>query len=289
VTKPFHIARRLGLFAAPTCIPLGEFPLRIVRVARNNANRMTGCAEALGETACVRGVARGFGPVVQADDGYAQFGCSHKCKNSGQVLRRSLLSIRETAMGNEMDKSRHVIDLSRAPGERSSWGRPRWVVYAWAAMELVFVSNPWQVSSRLRVSVLRLFGAQIGEGVIYRPRTRVKFPWKLHVGDRCWIGEGVWIHNQDSVFIGHDVVVSQETMITTGSHALRRDMALLTKPTVIEDGAWITSRCLITGGVTIGASAVVEPMSLISRDIPAETIVKTERTIVTSPRFNADN
>jgi putative colanic acid biosynthesis acetyltransferase WcaF len=152
-----------------------------------------------------------------------------------------------------------VIDLSLAPGEGEAWGRPRVVVYLWAAAELIFVTNPWQVSSRLRVAVLKLFGAEIGQGVIFRPRTRVKFPWKLRVGDRSWVGEGVWIHNQDHVTVGSDVVLSQEALVTTGSHALQRDMALITRPVVIEDGAWVTTRCIVLGGTRIGQSAVLTP------------------------------
>lgn len=178
-----------------------------------------------------------------------------------------------------------VINLSEAPGERATWGRARPVVYLWAAAELVFVSNPWQVSSKLRVAVLRLFGAKIGDGVIFRPRTRVKFPWKLSLGDNSWIGEGVWIHNQDQVDIGQNVVISQETMITTGSHALRKNMALVTRPIVIEDGAWITSRCFVTGGVTVGRSSVVEPLSLVSQDVPAGMVMKNKRDISYIPRF----
>jgi putative colanic acid biosynthesis acetyltransferase WcaF len=87
------------------------------------------------------------------------------------------------------------------------------------------------------------------------------------------------------VDIGHDVVVSQDTIITTGSHALRRDMALITKPTFIEDGAWITARCVVTGGVTVGASAVVEPLSLVSQDVPAGMIIRTQRNVVATRRF----
>jgi len=161
-----------------------------------------------------------------------------------------------------------VIDLSAAPGERSAWGRSRSTVYLWSIVELLLVTNPWQISSGLRVSVLRLFGAKIGAGVIYRPRTRVKFPWKLEIGDRSWIGEGVWIHNQDRVVIGHDVVVSQESFITTGSHAHRRDMALLTRPVHIGDGVWITSRCVILGGASIGRSALVTPGTVLSGVVP---------------------
>lgn len=162
-----------------------------------------------------------------------------------------------------------VIDLSQAPGERAAWDQPAWKVYVWAACELMFVTNPWQISSELRVRVLRAFGADIGKNVIIRPRTRVKFPWKLAIGDRSWIGEGVWFHNQDHISIGHDVVISQETFLTTGSHAHRRDMALITKPIRIEAGAWVTSRCMVLGGAVIGRNALISPLSVVSGTVRA--------------------
>lgn len=166
-----------------------------------------------------------------------------------------------------------VVDLSAAPGERAAWDRPVWQVYLWAVVEVVFVTNPWQISSGLRVRVLRLFGARIGNGVVFRPRTRVKFPWKLEVGARSWIGEGVWFHNQDHITIGHDVAISQDTLLTTGSHAHRRDMALITRPIVIEDGAWITSRCVVLGGARVGRSALARPMTVISGEVAPNAVI----------------
>lgn len=183
--------------------------------------------------------------------------------------------------------SKKVIDLSKAPGGGTSWDRPKAVIYLWAAVELIFVTNPWQVSSGLRVAVLRAFGANIGHGVIFRPRTRVKFPWKLSVGDRSWIGEGVWIHNQDIVRIGHDTVVSQETMITTGSHAHRRDMALITKPVIIGNGTWITARCVVTGGAVIGDSSLVKPMTVVSGAVGSGVIFGSTESQVLGPRFQS--
>lgn len=165
-----------------------------------------------------------------------------------------------------------VINLANAPGERAAWDRPKYVIYLWAITELLFVTNAWQISSGLRVRILRLFGAEIGAGVIFRPRTRVKFPWKLHIGARSWIGEGVWFHNQDHIFVGSDAVISQESFLTTGSHAHRRDMGLLTRPIHIADGAWITARCVVLGGSNVGTSAVVGPNSVISGVIPANTV-----------------
>jgi len=146
------------------------------------------------------------------------------------------------------------------------------VVYAWRVCELLFVSNPWQISSRLRVAALRAFGADIGPGVTFRPRTRVNLPWKLHMGAGCWIGEGVWFHNQDDVFIGSNVMVSQESFITTGSHRARTDMGLITTPVRIDDGAWVTSRCVVLGGAHIGRSAMIEPLTVVRGTVPENAV-----------------
>jgi putative colanic acid biosynthesis acetyltransferase WcaF len=178
-----------------------------------------------------------------------------------------------------------VIDLSRAPGERAAWDRPFWFVALWYFVELLLVTNPWQISSSIRTSALRAFGADIGRAVVFRPRTRVRFPWKLHIGDRSWIGEGVWFHNQDHIHVGADVVISQETFLTTGSHAHRRDMALITRPIVVEDGAWITSRCVVLGGATVGRSALARPMTVVQGAVPANAVVAGTECRVVGSRF----
>ncbi|OIQ87465.1 galactoside O-acetyltransferase [mine drainage metagenome] len=168
--------------------------------------------------------------------------------------------------------STRVIALAGAPGERQSWDRSTATVYLWGLIEWLLVTNSLQVSSRVRIAALRAFGAKIGENVIFRPRTRVRFPWKLSIGDNSWIGEGVWIHNQDIVQIGHDVVISQETFLSTGSHAYGTDMALKTLPITIEDGAWITARCVVLGGAILGKSALVTPLTCVRGTVPPGVI-----------------
>jgi putative colanic acid biosynthesis acetyltransferase WcaF len=178
-----------------------------------------------------------------------------------------------------------IVDLSAAPGRRETWDAPVWKVYAWAVVELLLVSNPWQISTRLRRAALTAFGARIGSGVILRPRLRVRFPWKLSIGDRSWIGEDVWLHNQDRLTIGSDAVISQGTFITTGSHAFRTDMALTTSPVVVENGAWVTAHCIVLGGSHIGSSAVVTPGTVVRGDVPEGLIFGQEAGRVIGPRF----
>lgn len=179
-----------------------------------------------------------------------------------------------------------VIDLSQAPGEHAAWDRPVSTVLLWSVLELLLVTNPWQISSAVRVGVLRAFGAKIGRGVVFRPRTRVKFPWKLEIGDSTWIGEGVWFHNQAMITIGSDVVLSQETFLTTGSHAHRRDMALITRPITIADGAWITSRCIVLGGTTVGRSALARPMTVVKGAVAPNSVVSGPDCVLVGTRFS---
>ena len=47
----------------------------------------------------------------------------------------------------------------------------------------------------LRIFLLRLFGARIGEGVLVCAGVKVLMPWNLHIGDYTAIGEGVEIYN----------------------------------------------------------------------------------------------
>lgn len=156
-----------------------------------------------------------------------------------------------------------VIDLSAAGHGDFVRTRPKWFEALWMIMERMFITS-LQPSSRLRAMLLRLFGSKIGRNVILRPRLRVKFPWNLKIGNNCWIGEGVWLHNQAMLTIGDNVVISQESFITTGSHEYRNTMDLIVKPVLIKEGAWITSRCIITLGVEIGENALVTPGSVVN-------------------------
>src|SRR5215210_310661 len=167
---------------------------------------------------------------------------------------------------------RDPIDLKKAGPGNFTRTRSRSVEALWMIVEFLLVSNPLQISSTIRSWALRMFGARIGANVILRPRLRVKFPWNLQVGDNCWIGEGVWIHNQGLVTIEENAVVSQEAFITTGSHDIYRSMDLIIKPVVIRQGAWVTSRCIVLQGVEVGQNTIVTPGSVVHSSLSPDLL-----------------
>jgi len=165
-----------------------------------------------------------------------------------------------------------VIDLSLAGKGNYRAGRGALVELIWFVVEACVINNKLLPLSSVRVALLRLFGARIGTGCRFVHPLRVKAPWNLEVGDKCWFGVDVWIYNQAPIRIGCNVCISQGTFLTAGSHDMSTTMDLRVAPIVIEDGVWITSKCVVQMGVTIGRSAVVTPLSVVHRSLEAEGV-----------------
>jgi putative colanic acid biosynthesis acetyltransferase WcaF len=65
-------------------------------------------------------------------------------------------------------------------------------------------------------------------------------------------------------------------------------MDLRVAPIVVEDGAWISSKCVVQMGVTIGRSAVVTPLSVVHRSLDAEGVYGGNPCRFIRKRFDAD-
>jgi putative colanic acid biosynthesis acetyltransferase WcaF len=165
-----------------------------------------------------------------------------------------------------------VIDLGLAGRGNYVSRKGLFIQFLWFVIEVCVVDNRLMPVSSIRAGLLRLFGAKIGKNCRFLHAIRVKSPWNLQVGDNSWIGEDVWIYNQAFIRIGSNVCISQGTFLTAGSHDFDKTMDLNVAPIIIEDGAWITSKCVIQKGVTIGRSALVTPLSVVHRSLEPDGI-----------------
>ena len=102
----------------------------------------------------------------------------------------------------------------------NSWYKPgnKLKIMAWYWVNELLLKSTLLPFSKLRLVVLRCFGAKIGFGVTIKPGVNVKYPWLLKVGNHCWIGEDVWIDNLAQVSMGDNVCISQGAMLLCGNH-----------------------------------------------------------------------
>ena len=83
---------------------------------------------------------------------------------------------------------------------------------------------------------------------------------KIRCTERITIGRGV--------AISHDV-----TIMDSDAHDILEEKHIRTKPVTIGDHVWIGSRAMILKGVTIGDGAIIAAGSIVTRDVPANSLV----------------
>ncbi len=153
---------------------------------------------------------------------------------------------------------RPVQDLAhyRLPPDWSR-GAPLWQEAVWRLLGSPLLSSSLP-GSRWRQALLRCFGARLGRAGRCKPRLRITFPWRLEVGDHCWLGEAVWIDNLAPVSLGDRVCLSQGAYLCTGNHDFRSPgFDLRVAPIRIESDVWIAARAVLAPGTEVGAGSVV--------------------------------
>lgn len=177
------------------------------------------------------------------------------------------------------------MDLRQFENPEFDRGASRVRELLWLIVRRTFFLHSVLPAYGFRRVLLRRFGARIGSHVVIKPGVKVTFPWRLTIGENSWVGEDVFVHNLDRVAIGNGVCVSQRVFLCTGSHDWRDPkFSLVTRPIVIEDGAWVCANVFVAPGVTIGKEAVVTAGSVVTRDLPAGMVCSGNPCVPVKPR-----
>jgi len=118
--------------------------------------------------------------------------------------------------------------------------------------------------NKIRIFLLSLFGSKIGKNILIKPNVKIKYPWKLIIGEDVWIGENVWIDNISVVRVGSNTCISQGTYICSGSHNFYdKEFGLLMQEVEIGSNCWIAAKSLIGPGVKIEDGSFVKFGSIV--------------------------
>jgi len=125
----------------------------------------------------------------------------------------------------------------------------------------------------IKVRLLKMFGARVGEGLIIKPHVSIKYPWRLTVGSHVWIGEHVWIDNLGDVTIEDNVCISQGAMLLCGNHDYRKiTFDLIIGNIHLKKGSWIGAKSIVCPNVVVGSHALLAVGSVATQNLNEYTI-----------------
>ena len=140
----------------------------------------------------------------------------------------------------------------------------------WYIANRLFLNTSILFPSSFKASILKLFGAKVGRGVVIKPKVNIKYPWFLEFGNHVWIGEHVWIDNLAQVSIGDHACISQGALLLTGNHDYKKSsFDLITGEITLEDGVWIGAKSIVGPGVRCGSHSILTVGSFTSKDLDA--------------------
>lgn len=107
----------------------------------------------------------------------------------------------------------------------------------------------------------------------------------IHVGKECFVNYNGIFLDVSPITLGDGVWIGANVTLATPNHPLLAEERLnadypdgrhdleFSDPITIKDGCWICSGVTVCGGVTIGENSVVAAGSVVTRDVPPNSLV----------------
>lgn len=128
----------------------------------------------------------------------------------------------------------------------------------------------------IRAIVAELTGREVPDRFRLIPPFHTDGGGNIVLGDRVFINQNCTIYDLAPVTIGDDVLLGPNVSLITTGHPVspsRRFAELVADPIDIGANVWIAAGATVVGGVTIGRNSVVAAGSVVTRDVPADSLV----------------
>ena len=133
----------------------------------------------------------------------------------------------------------------------------------------------YHTPEELREIMGRLIGKQVDRSFRMFPPFYTDFGKNITIGKDVFINSGCHFQDQGGIEIGDGALIGHNVVLATINHDLNPKENRKNHYAAIKIGAhvWIGSNATVLPGVTIGDFAVVAAGAVVTRDVPAMTVV----------------
>ncbi len=131
-------------------------------------------------------------------------------------------------------------------------------------------------ADEVRAAFSALIGRKVDDSFLLAPPFFTTGGTEIRVGRNVFVNQNCTFYDLGGLDIGDDVMIGPNVSLITSGHPVdpaQRRAAVVGTPIVIERNVWIAAGAIVIGGVTIGENSVVAAGSVVTRDVPANTLV----------------
>ncbi|MBS6464630.1 MAG: sugar O-acetyltransferase [Firmicutes bacterium] len=121
----------------------------------------------------------------------------------------------------------------------------------------------------------RLTGQPVGEDFVLWPPFYTDFGKNIRVGKNVFINHACTFMDRGGISIGDNAYIGPKVCLITENHGIapsERRM-LTSRPVTLCNNVWIGAGAIVLPGVTVGENAVVGAGSVVTHDVPPDTVV----------------
>lgn len=146
------------------------------------------------------------------------------------------------------------------------------------AMEITAALNrlTYNDADEVRALFSDLIGKKVDDSFFLIPPFYTTGGIDISVGRNVFVNQNCTFYDLGGLDIADDVMIGPNVSIITSGHPIepsQRRASVIAKPIVIERNVWIAAGAIIIGGVTVGENSVVAAGSVVTKDVPPNTLV----------------
>lgn len=130
-------------------------------------------------------------------------------------------------------------------------------------------------AAEIRETVAQLTQRSVDPSVEIRLPFYTDYGRNIHLGKRIFINNGATFTDLGGIYLADDVLIGPNATLVSVNHPLDPDQrrGIELKPVYVRQNAWIGANATILPGVTVGENAVVAAGAVVTRNVPANTVV----------------
>lgn len=137
------------------------------------------------------------------------------------------------------------------------------------------LNNVYHTPEEIRALMEKIIGRPMDQSFAMFPPFYTDCGKNIAIGKNVFINSGCKFQDQGGITIGDGTLIGHNVVMATLNHDLapEKRSTMHPAPIVVGKNVWIGSNATVLAGVTIGDGAIIAAGAVVTKDVPANTIV----------------